>query len=123
MTVVSIVLVITDLLSFPLILLMGFSLGSVFALNYPSMIGLVKDIVTDKQEFPRVMGAAASNAKIRGQVAASSTFSILFAAFGAIGIFATALLANLIALVSIIWLKKPRQEKQTYKAIPLKCSL
>ncbi|HMT12555.1 MAG TPA: MFS transporter, partial [Ignavibacteria bacterium] len=32
------------------------------------------------------------------------------AAFGAIGTFATALLANLIALVSIIRLKKPRQE-------------
>lgn len=108
-TIVSIILVVTDLLSFPVILMLGFSLGSVFALNYPSMIGLVKDIVTDRQEFPRVMGAAASNAKI-GQVAASSTFSILFAAFQAVGTFATALLANLIALVSIILLKKPKQE-------------
>ncbi|MCC7159454.1 MAG: MFS transporter [Ignavibacteria bacterium] len=108
-TIVSIILVVTDLLSFPLILMLGFSLGSVFALNYPSMIGLVKDLVTDKQVFPRVMGAAASNAKI-GQVAASSTFSFIFAAFQAVGTFAGALLANLIALTAIILVKKPPQE-------------
>jgi MFS family permease len=108
-TVISIILVVFDLLTFPLILMLGFSLGSVFALNYPSMIGLVKDIVSDKQTFPRVMGAAASNAKI-GQVAASSSFSFLFAAFQAIGTFAAALAANLIALVSIIMLKKPPQD-------------
>jgi MFS family permease len=108
-TVISIILVVFDLLTFPLILMLGFSLGSVFALNYPSMIGLVKDIVSDKQTFPRVMGAAASNAKI-GQVAASSTFSFLFAAFQAVGTFAAALVANLIALVSILMLKKPPQD-------------
>lgn len=108
-TVISIFLVVFDLLTFPLILMLGFSLGSVFALNYPSMIGLVKDIVSDKQTFPRVMGAAASNAKI-GQVAASSSFSFLFAAFQAVGTFAAALAANLIALVSIIMLKKPPQD-------------
>lgn len=108
-TAISIILVIFDLLTFPLILMLGFSLGSVFALNYPSMIGLVKDIVSGKQTFPRVMGAAASNAKI-GQVAASSSFSFLFTAFQAVGTFAAALGANLIALISIMMLKKPPQD-------------
>jgi MFS family permease len=108
LSLVSILLVALDMLSYPLILALGFSLGSIFALNYPSMIGLVKDMVTDKQKFPRVMGAAASNAKI-GQVAASSTFSYIFAAFEAVGTFTGAFLANIIALISIIFVKVPPQ--------------
>lgn len=109
LSLASIILVWLNLLSFPVILSLGFTLGSIFALNYPSMIGLVKDMVTDKQLFPRVMGAAASNAKI-GQVAASSTFSYIFAAFQAAGTFAGALLANIIALTAILMVKKPPQQ-------------
>ncbi len=109
LSLVSIILVTLDMLSYPVILALGFSLGAIFALNYPSMIGLVKDMVTDKQVFPRVMGAAASNAKI-GQVAASSTFSYIFAAFQAVGTFTGALLANIIALTAIIFVKVPPQE-------------
>jgi MFS family permease len=108
LSLVTIILVLAKLLSFPFILILSFSLGSIFALNYPSMIGLVKDMVTDQLLFPRVMGAAASNAKI-GQIAASSTFSSIFAVFGAVGTFGTALVANLIALFSMIALKKPPQ--------------
>lgn len=108
LSLLTIVLVMAKMLSYPFILILSFSLGSIFALNYPSMIGLVKDLVTDKLLFPRVMGAAASNAKI-GQIVASSTFSSLFAMAGAIGAFGTALAANLIALFSIVALKKEPQ--------------
>jgi len=108
LSVITIIMVAFKMLSYPFILFLSFSLGSIFALNYPSMIGLVKDLVTDKLLFPRVMGAAASNAKI-GQIAAASTFSSLFAIFGAVGTFSTAFAANLIALFSIMALKKEPQ--------------
>lgn len=108
LSLITIALVLLKLLSYPFILILSFSLGSIFALNYPSMIGLVKDLVTDKLLFPRVMGAAASNAKI-GQIVASSTFSSLFAVAGAIGAFGAAFAANLVALFSIMALKKEPQ--------------
>jgi MFS family permease len=108
LSVITIVLVLAKMLSYPFILILSFSLGAIFALNYPSMIGLVKDLVTDKLLFPRVMGAAASNAKI-GQIVAASTFSSIFAAAGAVGAFGAAFAANVVALFSIITLKKDPQ--------------
>jgi hypothetical protein len=68
------------------------------------MISMVQDIVTDKNEFPRVMGAAASNAKT-GQLLASSSFSFLIAAFTVAGTFISAFVFNVISLISITRVK------------------
>lgn len=86
--------------SFPLLLVFSFLLGSFYSIYYPSMIAMVQDMVTDKDEFPRVMGAAASNAKT-GQLVASSSFSFIISAFTAAGTFIGAFLFNLISLISI----------------------
>ncbi len=108
LTFITVILVWLDLLSYPLILILSFSLGSIFAINFPSMIGLVKDLVTDKKLFPRVMGAAASNAKI-GEIISSSTFTIIFTVLTALGTFIFTFIGNVIALFSIISIKKEPQ--------------
>jgi MFS family permease len=87
-------------LTFPLILVFSFLLGAFYSIYYPSMIAMVQDMVTDKDEFPRVMGAAASNAKT-GQLLASSSFSFLISAFTVIGTFVSAFIFNVISLISI----------------------
>jgi MFS family permease len=98
------VIQITGLLSFPIILFFSFMLGSLFSIYYPSFISLVKNMVTDPKEFPRVMGAAASNAKV-GQLLASSALSFLITAFTIAGTFVSAFIFNVISLFSITRLK------------------
>lgn len=88
------------LFSFPLLLVFSFLLGSFYSIYYPSMIAMVQDMVTNKDEFPRVMGAAASNAKT-GQLIASSSFSFIISAFTAAGAFIGAFIFNVISLISI----------------------
>ena len=91
---------ILKLLTLPLILTFSFLLGTFFSIYYPSMIAMVQDMVTDKNEFPRVMGAAASNAKT-GQLIASSGFSFLISAFTVAGTLVTAFIFNLVSLFFI----------------------
>ena len=105
LTSLTIIFIWLNILSYPLILFLSFSIGSIMSINMPSMIGLVKDLVTDKKLFPRIMGAAASNIKF-GEVISSSTFTIVYSALSAIGTFIVALAGNLIALFSIITIKK-----------------
>lgn len=106
------------LMTFPLILLFGFLLGSFYSIYYPSLIALVKDMVQDENEFPKVMGAAASNAKT-GQLIASSSLSFLIATFTALGSFVSAFVFNLISFFSIsrIKLKDPVIEKKQESVI------
>lgn len=92
------------ILNFPVILVFSFLLGAFFSIYYPSMVAMVQDMVPNKEEFPRVMGAAASNAKT-GQLVASSSFSFLISSFTAIGTFIGAFIFNVIAYISIIRVK------------------
>jgi MFS family permease len=66
----AIILRVTGFLSFPVILVLELIYGTIWACNLPSMIGLVRDLVSDEREFARIMGAAASNGKI-GQLGAA----------------------------------------------------
>lgn len=88
------------LLSYSLILSISFVLGCIISLHFPSMIGIVKEIVTSEKLFPRVMGAASSNAKI-GQIISSSVFAIIFSIISATGTFIFAFVSGIISLVSI----------------------
>ncbi len=92
------------ILNFPLILVFSFLLGTVISIYYPSMVALVQDMVPDKNEFPRVMGAAASNAKT-GQLIASSSFSFIISAFTAFGTFLSGFIFNMISFISITRVK------------------
>ncbi|HEX2787076.1 MAG TPA: MFS transporter [Ignavibacteria bacterium] len=103
---------ITNNLTYPVILICSFMLGGFFSLYYPSMIAIVKDMIADEKEFPKVMGAAASNAKI-GQLIASSSFSFLIAAFSAAGTFLSAFIFNVIAYFSFMRVKGVQQQYQT----------
>lgn len=106
LSVVTLVLVYFHALSYPFIFMLSFLMGGIFSLYYPSMLGYVKDIVTDPKIFPRVMGAAASNAKL-GQIFASSSFSYIYGIFSAVGTFLAALISNVIALIAISLVKRP----------------
>lgn len=99
-----IVFVLLNWLSYPAILIFTFLLGSIMSLNMPSMIGLVKDYIKDKDLFPKIMGAAASNMKI-GEIVSSSTFTIIFSLLSATGTFIISLAGNLISLFAITRLK------------------
>ncbi|HCA41791.1 MAG TPA: hypothetical protein DEP28_00905 [Bacteroidetes bacterium] len=99
-----------NILSFNFILLFCFCLGSFYALYYPSLVATVKDMVSDPKEFPKIMGAASSNAKI-GQLIASSTFSFLLKTIGAVGTFMTGVFFNIVSLVSFLFLKGLKQNE------------
>ena len=94
------------LLTFPLLIFFSFLIGGFYSIYYPSLIAMVQDMVPDKNEFPKVMGAAASNAKT-GQLIASSSFSFIISTFTLLGTFIGALLFNLISFASIIRVKYP----------------
>ena len=97
---------ISGFLSLPLIFIFSFLLGTILSIYYPSMIAMVRDIVTDKKEFPKIMGAAATNAKT-GQLIASSSFSFIIPAFTAAGTFLLALFFNIASIISISRIKYP----------------
>ncbi|MCU0632165.1 MAG: MFS transporter [Methanolinea sp.] len=92
-------------LHFTLILTLCFAYGAIWALNIPSMLGLVKDMVTDPKEFSRVMGAAASNAKI-GQLIASAAFGFILSAYSPAAVLLLAVAFNIIATVSMVLVRK-----------------
>ena len=92
-------------LHFTLILAICFSLGTIWALNIPSMLGLVKDMVPDPKDFSRVMGAAASNGKI-GQLIASAAFGLILAAYSPAAVLLLAIAFNILATVSMILVRK-----------------
>lgn len=93
-------------LDFTLILAICFAYGTIWALNIPSMLGLVKDMVADPGNFSRVMGAAASNGKI-GQLIASAAFGFLLAAYSPAAVLLMAIAFNVVATVSMVLIRKP----------------
>jgi len=103
-TLTALALQLLHLLTFPVIIVLSLTYGTIWALNLPSMLALVKDIVTDEHEFARVMGAAASNGKI-GQMGAASVFGYLYATCTAAGVFVAGLCFNAIAFVAILLVK------------------
>ena len=107
-TLAALALELVHLLTFPLIIALSLVYGTIWALNLPSMLALVKDIVEDKQEFARVMGAAASNGKI-GQMGAASCFGYIYALFMAAGVYVTGLFFNAVAFCAILLLKTRAQ--------------
>jgi MFS family permease len=117
-TLAAIILRMTGFLSFPVIIFLELVYGTIWACNLPSMIGLVKDLVSDEREFARVMGAAASNGKI-GQLGAASVFGYLYTVFTAVGVFFTGLLFNGIALIAALNIRN-KPQVIVKSALPLK---
>ncbi len=99
-----------NILTFDFILIFCFALGSFYSLYYPSLVATVKDMISDEKEFPKIMGAASSNAKI-GQLIASSSFSFLLKLIGATGTFITGLFFNIVSLISFLFLKGLKQNE------------
>ena len=107
-TLAALALQLLHLLTFPIIIGLSLIYGTIWALNLPSMLALVKDIVADKQAFARVMGAAASNGKI-GQMGAASGFGYIYALFSAAGVYVTGLFFNAVAFCAVLLMKTKTQ--------------
>ncbi len=103
-TLGTLALQLLHVLTLPIIIVLTFVYGTIWAFNLPSMLALVKDIVPDQREFARVMGAAASNGKI-GQMGAASGFGYIYAIFAAAGVYVTGLIFNAVAFCAVLLIK------------------
>jgi MFS family permease len=103
-TLGTLALQLLHLLTFPIIIALSFVYGTIWAFNLPSMLALVKDLVTDQREFAQVMGAAASNGKI-GQMGAASGFGYIYAVFAAAGVYVSGLIFNGVAFCAVLLIK------------------